>query len=95
MHGSGCATCHGADREGGRLMPQFWIVAPALVSESLFGEGHASFGDHDNHDTYDEASLRNAITQGIDPSGKPLNEAMPRWSMESSDLSDLIEYLKH
>lgn len=76
-------------------MPQFWIVAPSLVAESLFGERHASSGDHDNHDAYDEVSLRRAIVQGIDPSGEPLDEAMPRWSMETSDLSDLIEYLKH
>ncbi len=39
MHGSGCATCHGDDREGRRLMPRFWIKAPALTSDALFGDG--------------------------------------------------------
>lgn len=27
--GSGCVACHGSDRQGGRLWPNFWQVAPA------------------------------------------------------------------
>ena len=30
---------------------------------------------------------------GIDPDGKPLDAAMPRWSMSGADLADLVGYL--
>ena len=93
MHGGGCATCHGADREGKRLWPQFWIEAPALTAEALFGDGHAGDG-HGDHGSYDNDSLRRAITDGLDPAGEKLDSSMPRWSMSRSDLDDLIAYLQ-
>ncbi len=89
---SGCVTCHGADRLGGRLMPRFWITVPPLTFEALFSE-HDEDG-HGDHEGYSDESLRRAITQGIDPGGKPLDLAMPRWSMSEKDLDDLIAFLK-
>ena len=96
MHGGGCATCHGFEREGRRLMPRFWIKAPALTSEALFGDDdHKKDSDgHGNHGNYDAVSLRRAITEGVDPAGELLGQAMPRWSMNESDLNDLIAYLQ-
>jgi mono/diheme cytochrome c family protein len=32
IHGGGCAVCHGAEREGKRLWPQFWIKAPITAT---------------------------------------------------------------
>jgi mono/diheme cytochrome c family protein len=96
MHGGGCATCHGVEREGRRLMPRFWIKAPALTSDALFGDDdhkQDSTG-HGDHGNYDAVSVRRAITEGVDPSGEPLDQAMPRWSMNDSDLNDLIAYLQ-
>jgi cytochrome c oxidase subunit 2 len=102
MHGSGCVSCHGVDREGQRLWPQFWIKAPALSVGALFdddahdggGDGHDEGGDgHGDHASYDAESLRRAITRGLDPAGEPLDQAMPRWSMSPSDLDDLISFL--
>ena len=95
MHGGGCASCHGADREGQRLWPQFWIKAPALSVDALFGDdAHDEGGDgHGDHASYDAESLRRAITRGLDPAGEPLDQAMPRWSMSPSDLDDLISFL--
>ncbi|NCF37898.1 MAG: c-type cytochrome [Gammaproteobacteria bacterium] len=93
MHGGGCAVCHGAKREGQRLWPQFWIKAPALTAEALFADDHADDG-HGDHGSYDSASLGKAITDGIDPDGKQLDAAMPRWSMSGADLADLIAYLQ-
>lgn len=96
MHGGGCVNCHGADRQGGRLMPQFWMIAPALTPAALFG-GHDDAPDkdgHGDHAEYDEAALRRAITEGIDPAGKRLDTAMPRWTMAERDLGDLIAFLK-
>lgn len=96
MHGGSCASCHGTDREGQRLWPQFWIKAPALTAQALFeSDAHETDGDgHGEHGSYDDESLRAAITRGIDPAGVRLDEVMPRWSMSPSDLNDLIAYLK-
>lgn len=96
MHGSGCASCHGDDREGRRLWPQFWTKAPALTAIALFGDNdHQDNSDgHGDHASYDSDSLSRAITQGLDPAGEKLGAAMPRWSMSDSDMNDLIAYLK-
>lgn len=96
MHGGGCANCHGADREGQQLWPQFWIEAPALTAKALFADdAHEQDEDgHGDHASYDSESLRRAITRGLDPAGEPLDAAMPRWTMSSADLDDLVEFLK-
>jgi len=96
MHGSGCATCHGVEREGRRLMPRFWIKAPALTAGALFGDDDhkQDSSGHGDHGNYDAVSLRRAITEGIDPAGEHLDQAMPQWSMNESDLNDLIAYLE-
>ena len=93
MHGTGCVSCHGVDREGSRLWPQFWVKAPALTVEALFTDDHTKDG-HGDHGSYDTESLREAITDGVNPAGKRLDAAMPRWSMSQSDLDDLIAYLQ-
>lgn len=95
MHGGGCAACHGSDRRGGnRMMPRFWLVAPALTPQTLFGEHEDTGGGHGDHEGYTEATLARAITEGIDPAGTRLDEAMPRWAMSRQDLADVIGYLR-
>ncbi len=95
MHGGGCASCHGADRLGGRLMPRFWITAPALTPSALFEarDKPADEDGHGDHGSYDDAALRRAITKGVDPGGKQLDPGMPRWSMADQDLADLIDFI--
>mgnify|MGYP002336390849 CR=1 FL=1 len=101
MTGGGCVACHGADRGGGQLRPQFWKTAPPLTPAALFGE-HAEGGDpegeneasHGDHESYTDDTLRRAIAEGVDPGGDPLDPAMPRWSMSAEDMADLIAYLK-
>ncbi len=96
MYQSSCVSCHGADRQGRRLMPRFWITAPALTPESLFG-GHDDNSEkdgHGDHIKYDAVTLKRAITGGIDPAGNSLDREMPRWTMWQGDLADLIMYLK-
>ncbi len=77
-------------------MPRFWIKAPALTSDALFGDDdHKQDSDgHGNHGNYDAVSLRRAIIEGVDLVGELLGQAMPRWSMNESDLNDLIAYLQ-
>lgn len=98
MSGGGCVACHGADRGGGPLRPQFWKSAPPLTAAALFG-GHAEEGGaepdgHGDHDDYTDETLRRAISEGVDPAGEPLDRAMPRWSMSAADMDDLVAYLK-
>ena len=90
MHGGSCVTCHGFDREGGvRMWPRFWVVTPALTVDSLKTD-HQS--DHD-HPSYDEASLKQAIVDGVRPSGEALHKTMPRWRMSEKSLNALVSYL--
>lgn len=93
MMGGACASCHGADRSGGRLMPQFWKKAPPLTRDALF-EAHQEGSAHGDHETYTGDTLQRAVFRGVDPSGNRLDEAMPRWSMSESDWRDLLEYLR-
>lgn len=96
IHGGGCASCHGADREGQRLWPQFWAKAPPLTADALFGDdAHKEAADgHGDHASYDVDTLRRAITRGLDPAGEYLDQAMPRWTMSPRDLDDLVAFLK-
>ena len=43
---------------------------------------------------FTDATIRKAITDGLDESGKPLKDAMPRWRMNAGDQDAIIAYLK-
>jgi mono/diheme cytochrome c family protein len=90
MMGGGCATCHGVDRRGARMMPEFWLEAPPLTRSALF-EVHDD--GHGSHASYDVDTLRRAVSRGLDPDGTALNPTMPRWSMSEADWRDLLAYL--
>lgn len=90
MHNTTCASCHGDDRQGQRLYPKFWVVAPPLTKHSLTEEHDDGHGDHER---YDKNSLKLAISQGLDPAGSALNGAMPRWNISDSDMEDLVSFL--
>ena len=91
MHGGGCATCHGGDREGGASMwPWFWKTAPALTPAALQGDHQ---NDGHSHPSYNRQSLKQAITEGINPEGDALDELMPRWVLGDEDLDDLVSFL--
>ena len=92
MMGGGCATCHGAARDGLRMMPELWLTAPPLTADALFG-AHDQASDHGDHSAYTPDRLRTAISRGTDPHGDNLDPVMPRWSMSEADWSDLLAYL--
>lgn len=85
MMGGGCATCHGVDRGGRRMMPKFWKTAPEVTAAALFDSRDDDHGDgHGDHAAYDEQSLRRAVFEGIDPAGAPLMTqvlGLPRYAM--------------
>ena len=91
--GGGCATCHGSDRLGSRMMPNFWKTAPPLTRGALF-ETHDDGDGHGGHERYRYETLRRAVFRGIDPAGEPLDGIMPRWSMSDRDWTDLVAYLR-
>ena len=77
-------------------MPRVWITAPALTPIALFGahDEPADEDGHGDHESYDDATLRRAITKGVDPGGRQLDPGMPRWLMAEQDLADLIEFIR-
>lgn len=93
-----CADCHGADGRGGRVqMMMTSFEAPDIRWSALtedHGEAHGEEEPGAEHPPYTEASLRVAITEGIDPAGQPLDPLMPRWRLSEADLDDLVEFLK-
>lgn len=90
VHGGGCVDCHGPEGRGGYPVPMTNQVAPDIRYNTLASEKHEEM----EHPPYTEALLKQAITKGLDPAGKPLNYAMPRWEMSERDLDDLVDYLK-
>ena len=88
MHRIACVTCHGEDGKGGRIVMMMWdIDVPDITWEHLTEE-------HEDHLPYTEESVKEAITDGIEPNGEEMDEFMPRWQMADEDLDDLIEFLK-
>jgi cytochrome c oxidase subunit II len=93
----GCVACYGADgRRGvpvmmGTAVPED-IRYKVLTSPEHREEGEAKEETH--HPPYIDATIKRAITQGVDPADNPLSWTMPRWQMSEADLNDLIAYLK-
>lgn len=87
-----CASCHGATGLGGYLaMGNRSKVVPAIDRETLWKE---IGGGELLRPAYTEATLGQAITQGINSAQRPLDKTMPRFQLKEGDLRDLISYLK-
>jgi mono/diheme cytochrome c family protein len=84
MGGGGCASCHGADGRGGtiKMMTGTVIKAPDVTHGALVKSG------------FTDVTIGRAVRDGLDESGQPLDEAMPRWQMSNTDLAATIAYLK-
>lgn len=84
MRGGGCGSCHGADGRGGtiKMMMGTAVEAPDITYDALVKEG------------FTDATIGRAIRDGLDESGQPLEDAMPRWQMSDADVGEVIGYLK-
>jgi hypothetical protein len=84
MGGGGCGSCHGADGRGGtiKMMMGTAVEVPDITYDALVNEG------------FTDATIGRAIRDGLDESGKPLEDAMPRWQMSDADVGEAIAYLK-
>jgi cytochrome c oxidase subunit 2 len=83
-----CVKCHGTEGQGGTyiFMIQSYDI-PNITWPELTGQ-------HMDHDPYDEETVKQAITKGLEPAGNPLEYPMPRWQMSSQDLDDLVNFIK-
>ena len=84
-----CASCHGID---GRGRPEGGVVPSDITWEVLARPLRRN--DSRLRPAYNIDFLRRAITDAVDPAGNRLGDAMPRYSIASGDLANLIEYLK-
>jgi ABC-type branched-subunit amino acid transport system substrate-binding protein len=85
-----CANCHGQRggglKEGGLEPPPIdWRTLTSKHKSSLTGR---------ERPPYDEATLARSISAGIGPGGEKLHPGMPRYKMTSTQMADLIAYLK-
>lgn len=83
-----CVNCHGTEGHGGavQFMMQSYDV-PNITWPELTAQ-------HMDHPPYTEETLKQAITQGVDPAGNALEYPMPRWHMSEQDLNDLVSFIK-
>ena len=91
MMGGGCATCHGSDGHG-RTTATF--TSPNITYGNLTDPQGMLMPDGSRGPAYTEASIRTAVTQGIDPGGSQLEAPMPQWQLTGPEWSDLLAYLK-
>jgi ABC-type branched-subunit amino acid transport system substrate-binding protein len=86
-----CASCHGFDGKG---RPEGGITPSIITWDALTTALRSANAMGHRRPAYNLLSLRRAITHGVDPLGKGLGVAMPRYQMSPRDLNNLIEYLK-
>lgn len=98
IHDLACADCHGEDGAGQRVtLMMETFTAPDITWQTLgaeeHGEDHEEDENGEEHPPYTAASLKAAITSGVNPAGEQPSERMPRWEMSPEDLDDLVAYL--
>lgn len=86
-----CVSCHDFEGQG---LNKHGIDAPDITWEELARPLPLKKAKGSVRPPYTEATLRRAIIEGVDPDGRRLDEAMPRYSMSTEDLNDLVAYLK-
>jgi mono/diheme cytochrome c family protein len=91
MMAAGCASCHGLDGRG-RVTQTF--TAPDITYANLTDPAGMLQPDGSRGPTYTDATLRKAVTQGIDPEGSKLAQPMPQWQLTDQEWTALLAYLK-
>jgi hypothetical protein len=100
---SSCANCHLpsglGSLEGGVISPPtngIKLYAPRRGQMDIPGSTmkRAMFNGP-NRPAYTDASLATALIDGVDPTGRTLNEIMPRYELNDRDKEIFIYYLKN
>ena len=93
--------------EGGRYVPPIHARAifgeepsrridlfHALYQEDLAAETGARLRQRSSRPPYTGASLARALREGIDPTGRTLDELMPHYALDDGEVADLEAYLR-
>jgi len=86
-----CVNCHGADGLG---RPEGGVIPPDIRWRSLSKPYGHSHPNGRRHPAFTEATVAQAITQGIDPAGNTLDITMPRYALSAEEVQDLLAYLQ-
>lgn len=94
MRGGGCVACHGVQGRGGVPVMMGGAIPSDIRHEALTAAEHREGEGGREHLPYTDALIKRAVTEGLDPAGRPLDWTMPRWRMTPEDLEDLLAFLK-
>jgi mono/diheme cytochrome c family protein len=83
-----CAGCHGADRQGSQ---EGAVAVPALSAGTLLAA--KAVGPNAIRPAYNLERFTRAVTLGVDPSGRALSWAMPRFELTASEAQSLFLFL--
>ena len=86
-----CANCHGLNGLG---RAEGSIVPANVTCDALTKPYGITRADGRTRQPYTERLVKRAITMGLDPDGRALHQAMPRYTLTLADASDLVAYLK-
>lgn len=88
-----CVACHGERGQGGRVRVMMQTVEAPNITWPELTAAHHEEGEAE-HAPYTEATLRRAISEGVDPAGEPLDPIMPRWRLTDQEWEALLSYLR-
>jgi mono/diheme cytochrome c family protein len=88
-----CIHCHGPSGAGGTTNMMIGVAnAPPITWSALTKP--RSGGPFGSRPSYDAATVKRAIRQGVGAAGHPLRAPMPRWSMTDAQSSEMVSYLR-
>jgi hypothetical protein len=96
-----CVNCH---RHSGLGTIEGAVRIPPITGRYLFQPRHLTHDEaelpylanaHANREPYTEAKLALAIREGVDSTGRPMSDLMPRFALDDADMAALIGYLKN
>jgi cytochrome c oxidase subunit 2 len=91
MMNAGCASCHDTNGHG-RSTQQF--TSPNITYSNLTDPKGMLMPDGTRGPTYTDATIRTAVTTGVDPTGAHLEAPMPQWQITGQEWNGLLAYLK-
>ena len=91
MGAASCASCHSVNGQGQTTAT---VTAPNITYSNLIDPKGMLAPDGSRGPTYTDATLRRAVTTGIDPTGDHLASPMPQWQLTDQEWADLLAYLK-
>ncbi len=90
-----CAACHGPEAYGGQHVMYMQVMdAPAIYGDALNKMLVEDSGGTPQPAGYTLQDFHAAVVEGLDTTGKPLEQNMPRWQMNDKDLADLYAFLE-